>query len=432
MLLLSLLIAAYCFAAAWALSTPVPTADNAQLWGNFQPDEFGHASVARYMAEHGTLPPYVLPYDTSVHPPLYHALASLVFRIFAPRFGSPAALLAIRLLTGLCAPGIVYLAYRSARNFTSRSGALLAATFVLLVPMRASLSGGITNENLAALGAAGAFAVLLGGVSGRAGFTPRRLVLLMLWTVVGVGSKLTCLGLLPAAAIALIDAGRRQRRPLSRALWQSSALLAAVAVSLGWWFARNIRLYGDPVRKTAADRLWSGSQPGFEVLSRQKHLTALYYARSLAANGWRSFWGFFDGFGRPMPAWIYILLALLTVVVALGWLRMVRFNAFPAARRRRLLTAVAVVLTHVVYVAAIFFQYNWSHYTPQGRYFFVLLVPFGIAMAMGWKAALPVSVRRWATPSLLTALLALNLWLFYVVPNRLTMEGRPAPARGSL
>ena len=164
------------------------------------------------MAEHGTLPPYVWPYDTSVHPPLYHALASLVFRIFAPRFGSPAALLAIRLLTGLCAPGIVYLAYRSARNFTSRSGALLAATFVLLVPMRASLSGGITNENLAALGAAGAFAVLLGGVRGRAGFTPRRLVLLMLWTVVGVGSKLTCLGLLPAAAIALIDAGRRRRR----------------------------------------------------------------------------------------------------------------------------------------------------------------------------------------------------------------------------
>src|SRR5690349_9336211 len=76
--LLLLLLVPAVLSVWWALSIPVPVGANTAEWGNFHPDESSHVAVFRFIAEHASLPPYRIPYDTSVHPPLYHLAAGLI------------------------------------------------------------------------------------------------------------------------------------------------------------------------------------------------------------------------------------------------------------------------------------------------------------------------------------------------------------------
>ena len=220
----------YALSALWSLTTTAPiTVASTRIF----PDETSHADVARYLAAHGSLPPYTMTYATSVHPPLYHLLVAVLLSLVAPVVGMYRALIVARLATIFCSVGVVYLTYRAARHFGSRTLALTAASLVALIPTRILIGGGLTNENLAALGAAGTLAVLVGGMRGREGFTPRALSLLAFYLVVGIGSKITCLGLLPAAMAAVLWKGWRQSKPWMASLLPALAPPVVVAAMSG-------------------------------------------------------------------------------------------------------------------------------------------------------------------------------------------------------
>jgi 4-amino-4-deoxy-L-arabinose transferase-like glycosyltransferase len=406
-----LLLLTFALSGAWAAIVPPPTAPG---WGNFHPDEAGHAAVIEYIANHiGRLPPYRFPYDTSVHPPLYHAGAALLLALLRPVTGPESAYIFLRLATALSGVGVVYLTYAAARRLTSRRTALFAGALVALVPMRAALGGALNNENLAALGAAGALAVIVAGLRSRNGFPRPRIGLLALYLVVGIGSKLTCLGLLPVAVGAVLWCGRNRRGPAN--FLKALALCLAPLAAWGWWFARNQRLYGDPLRKAAADRLWAQFQPGFVTLSTRDGLTAPRYAASLAHIGYLSFWGMFDAFRFTLPAPVYAAIALMQAVALLGLFRTVAAGMWRTPSRR----AVAVAFgLYAAFVTAVFYQFNWSHYTPQGRYFFVLLAPFGALTARGLREAIPFRARQPVAVVILCALLLVNLWALVSLPAR--------------
>jgi hypothetical protein len=76
----------------------------------------------------------------------------------------------------------------------------------------------------------------------------------------------------------------------------------------------------------------------------------------------------------------------------------------------------AAVLIFAVWVGAVFFAYNWRHCSPQGRYFFVLLLPFGVLSAYGWRGAFSGAHRRRAELALPALLLAVNLYALLTVP----------------
>ena len=292
----------------------------------------------------------------------------------------------VRLLSCLMGTVVVWLTYRAARELTSPSTATLAAACTAGVPMFVSLSGGVTNENLSALCAAASLYVIVLGI--KRGFNSRRLWALSLWMAIGIGTKLTCMGLLPAAWLALWWADRGQRLPADHSnrgkFLRKLLLVTGVSlVPVGAWFGHNILLYHTPIKLYISQKQWSVFQPGFAGAHRSTNISAVGYLSQMAITGWQSFWGKFDGMHRLLPKKAYVLLLTLQIVAGLGLWRAWREGGFSNGRAA---AAGAMVLCATV-ITAIFFQLNWQHATPQGRYFFPLLLPFGLATASGWRAA---------------------------------------------
>ena len=383
-------LVAFLLGLAWAFAIPVVNGLG-DPYGNWHPDEVSHVLTVRWWAEHFSVPPYSADYAVSVHPPLYHIIAAFFWMLGGP--------LAVRIFSALLGAATVWYTFRATRALYGSGVAELAAWLVALVPMRAALSGGMSNENLAALAATATLAALAESLRGR-----KRLASLALWCAVGVGSKLTCLGLFPAIFLALAW----------RFGWQKAAkatLMAALTtlLAVGWWFLANVSRCGDALCKGAADRLWDGVQPGYPHYKATRGFSPLRYVFSIATFGWRSFWGTFDGLQKHLPMPIFLTLLLGQGVALFGARRRAG-----RVRQAWLLAAAALMLT----TSVIFLLFNWRHYSPQGRYFYVMLAPFGAITAYGSLALVPPLWRPRAGRGLVWLLAALNLWcLWYFQPG---------------
>jgi hypothetical protein len=414
---LFLIVAAFAsLSALWALRIPIPTFPPNQ-WSHYNPDEWNHVAVIAYMATHRKLPPYSIDYPTTIHPPAYHALGAVVYAAALPLIGRDGAVLLLRLLSGVMGAGVVWLVYRAARRLMSHPAALLAAGVVAGVPMFVSLSAAVTNENLSTLAAAGALYTIVAGLSG--GFDTRRVAALSVWASVGLTAKVTCLGLLPAAFFALWWAGRKRGLPVAAITRQMSTVLIVCALASGWWFVRNHILYGDPLRAAVSIRLWHPVHPSYADYAARYGTPAWQHAAYIAAWAWTSFWGFFDALRCPLPIPLYLLLACVEAAVGIGLLRIWRAGQVQGHRA----AFVWVVALLAAFVTAVFYQFNWQLFTPQGRYFFPLLLPFGVLMAAGWRALFPSRLRGVASAALLSGLLLLNLYTLAALSTRL----RPFP-----
>ena len=209
--------------------------------------------------------------------------------------------------------------------------------------------------------------------------------------------------------------GEPMRLPMLRFV----TLLAALGVTLGWWFVFNTIHYGDPLRKAAADRLWDAVQPGYAVLGAQKGFAPWRYLASILGNGWLSFWGVFDGMTHRFPLPFYATLMMGQLAAFAGAALALR-HILPRSRTERAIVVVTGIFA--AWVLLVYVQYNWAHYTPQGRYFFVLLAPFGVLVAGGMhgllrRVAAPPTTRRifWYISG--AFLLALNLYAAWVMPR---------------
>lgn len=375
----------------WAWAVPVVNGLG-DPFGNWQPDEVSHVLTVRWWAAHRVLPPYNADYAVSVHPPLYHLLGGMVWQL--------GGALGVRFFSAVLGALTVWYTFRGVRALYGAAVASLAAWIVALVPMRASLSGGISNENLAALGAAGALCALAECLRGR-----RRLLELVVWCAVGVGSKLTCLGLLPGVALAL-----GWRFGVRRGLEAAVAVVVGMAAALGGWFVGNVGRCGDLLCKGAADRLWDGVQPGYAHYHATRGFSPLRYLFSVGTFGWRSFWGTFDGLQKHLPLPIFGL--LLVGQGAALWGGRGCLGATHRVRRIRLgwwiASGVLLLSTCVIFVL-----FNWRHYSPQGRYFYVILSPFGAITAYGYLSLWKSENRLRAFRGLLVLLGVLNLWCLW-------------------
>lgn len=376
---------------AWALGVPLVRGLN-NPFGNWQPDEISHVLTVRWWAAHTSLPPYNSDYAVSVHPPLYHMVGALFWKLGGAR--------AVRVFSVLLGALTVWLTFRATRALYGRHVGELAAWLVALVPMRASLSGGMSNENLAALAATAVFAALAEALRGR-----QRVGELALWCAVGMGSKLTCLGLFPAVFLALA-----WRFGGQKAAKITLAMLLTSLGATGWWFLANVSRCGDALCKGAADRLWDGSQPGYPHYQATRGFSPLRYLFSITAWGWRSFWGTFDGLQKHLPMPVFVGLLLWQTAALWGARRRVHCRA-----RQAWLLASGIVL---VTTSVIFCIFNWRHFSPQGRYFYVILAPFGAITGYGYLALFPSTKRKRAAQGLVAALVVLNLWcLWYYLPG---------------
>ncbi len=278
---------------------------------------------------------------------------------WSPWQGTLLAARLVRLFSILLGAATVYLTYRIAREVEPdrpeiRLGAAAVNAFL---PMFIFITASVNNDNLAIPLASLAILLLIRVVGKQYAVNSKQYAVSRLritdyglrWLLIGVVIGLAVLtkegtfGLFPIAlGTAFISQWQKMRTRVSgeplthhasrithprspitdyrlpitdygRILLQSLltflVMLLPVVVIAGWWYWRNIRLYGD----------FLGWNAFIAVLGQRANPASLVQLWSERHGFLMSYWGLFGGVNVPMPAWIYALLNGVLVVSVVGF-----------------------------------------------------------------------------------------------------------------
>ena len=268
---------------------------------------------------------------------------------------------------------------------------LVATSLVATIPQFTFISASLSNDNMITAVSA-ATLVSLAALGGR---TERKYILW--WEWIGLGlllslgalSKLQGLGLSLAASYTFTLYARRQNswgNLVRGAIWVGSIVL----IVAGWWYVRNLILYGDPF---GTINLLSVTGERVEPLT----LSGLYgELRGLQM----SFWGIFGWFSILLPSWTYTLFEMLTALAALGailvWIRSLGASRRKIAKREQRVNAVEVSFVWA-FISLLLLAY-WISVAQgsQGRLLFPAISALAVVAVVGlgfWAGFLPRVVR---------------------------------------
>jgi hypothetical protein len=350
---------------------------------------------------------------TANHPPLFYTLIAVPLRV-GDAIGRPhAGVLAARALSvGLAALGLVALAYVVLQLVPDRPQlAVAAAGFIGLMPSLISTSGRAAyNDALAfcttTVTMAAVVVFLLRG--------PSALRLAAVAATAGLAALSRASGLLVAvvAGLAVLagvwragDGGVPRR--LARACAWATGYGAAVAAMAGWFYLRNLALYGDVTGSAGLQRHFP------YAADRDRPLEAVLTNPDI----WRAeqvrLWDLTPG-GLTRHLWLIQLVPLAGLLLA-GAHALTRSGR---ARRRPLpgrTTAVALCLLLLGLVHLSVIQHLTNGGNLHVRYLFPGLITIGLAAAVG-LAALPGGRRGLPAMAVLAVLYAavpLLVWRYH-------------------
>jgi hypothetical protein len=287
----------------------------------------------------------------------------------------------LRLFSLACGIVTLALAYvggllASGRRFI----ATLAMAAAAFIPTFLVISGSVTNDSLLITLSSAVLVWCLWALrQRRIGWGSAGVIALLL--ALAALTKITGLVLYGVVALALalgIWRGRGRLTARDGLRVAMAALLAGLLVA-GWWYLRNVQLYGDPLAMAATGALWGRgvATPG---LGLDLGADLLRMART--------FWMMAGYLHAPVlapPAYnVFVLLISLLGLAGLfaAWRRM-------AASQR---VAVFLLLASIALVAAYVVLGTLSVDISYGRLLLPALVAIAALLAMGWHALL----RRWA------------------------------------
>lgn len=242
-------------------------------------------------------------------------------------------------------------------------------------------------------------------------------------------TKLTCLLVMPTAALALLY---RLRVGEKRVRWWDALRFGGVVILLalligGWWLLRNQQLYGEPTSMGRQVQAWGGLREDAPNLAAAVREVGFLHD---------SFWGVF-GYGQiPMPGWTYALYRLLGLVALGGFvLFWVQHRSWRAAEppvslgclsRGGLSVVVSAPLTTLVVVFARMIFIDTANF---GRYLFVSLGFLAPLYGLGIGQWMRDRDVRWLSIGLPAAAFALALFALsqvlgpvYSVPEMLSPQ----------
>ena len=365
-------------------------------------------------------------------PPLYYLLAAGVEQL-AGRLGSRGEIVALRAISIGLGLGLLIVIYAAGRTLAPAWPELapLATGLAAFLPMHTAMGAAINNDMLANLLASASLLVALRGL--RDGFDRRAALLLG-----GLGgalllTKFTVYLFLPLTLAALAVGASVPAAPGEPRRWRRAAGLVGLALAVsallsGWWFVRNVAVYGWPdlFGLLQHDRVVVG-QPRWPGLGEQ-----LESVRFFVYSLFRSFWAQFGWMAVVLDGRFYGLFLLLLVLVGAGLREFWRRERlrWPTAARQGLallLAALGLVLLEVV-------VYNLSFIQAQGRYLYPAILPFALLTALGWSSLARLkpgaSTSRWLSFALGCYLVwALGLesiwWLITQGPAPLLLQALP-------
>ena len=426
------------------------------------PDEVWHFAFVQYLARHGALPVVSTEEDAiwlreSGQPPLYYWPASLIaaaldtpelpsfvrFNVAHPAvtagslsrapnvfihtpheaFPYRGAVLAahlVRLYSVLWGGGTIVAMYLYAREVLPGRPilALASAAVAAFNPSLVFISSVVNNDASAVCLSTLVLWMSVRVVRG----CSRRYEPLALGACLGLAalSKVSALGLLAPVALALGLAWLSDRN--TGVLYWRGLAIGGVAVTVaGWWFGRNLLLYGDLLGWSA----WveaGGPQP----------IGWLEVVRQLGRVGTR-FWSPYDDL---FPRWAFWAIGAAVGLAVLGWLA---YLVAPGARRRAAgwsLCVEGLVLggTWLVVLFGGLVRYMMIIPADQGRLLFPAIGPVALFLVVGWRLALPARWGRVFSSIAVAALLLLSAWSVRAIVLRFPspLGAPPASALTSL
>ena len=226
----------------------------------------------------------------------------------------------------------------------------------------------------------------LGGRTTRVGILWWEWVGLGLLLGLGALSKLQGLGLILLAAYTFTLYARRENAwgsLIQGAIWVAGVVL----IVAGWWYIRNLVLYGDPFGTT---NLLSVTGQRVEPLT----LSGLYgELRGLQM----SFWGLFGWFSILLPSWTYTLFEMLTALAASGavivCVRSLRASLVSVAPREQIVNAVGISWVWALISLSLLAYWISVAQGSQGRLLFPAISALVVIAVLGlrfWAGLLPV------------------------------------------
>jgi 4-amino-4-deoxy-L-arabinose transferase-like glycosyltransferase len=403
-------LVAFLLATCYGVVTP--------LWeGN---DEPIHFDVVKHIAEHHRLPTL---FDEgailgqNLQPPLFYALGAGVVqdidmsdigqaREMNPFFwglelgeehayaihgeeeawpwtGTALAVHRVRILQAAFLFVTVMATYLIAREVfpSSSEPALVAACVTAFVPGFIKIHSYANNDALLAmLASLVTLAVVRSAVRG---VTTRRA--LAAGALLGL-ALLTKQSVILFAPVYLLLIGREapRQRSLRDLIVQSLALALPIAALVGWWYRRNVVLYGDPLGTTYYFKY--AVNPGFPDLTARY----VWEAITLMVEG---YWGRFGWGSIRMHPGVYLASSLFVLIAAGGYAHQA-LQAHGEERRRALDESEDSALTWLGLMAAVLLAWfalyliRMGPVALQARYFYPLQAGFAVFIAGGlWHLA---------------------------------------------
>ncbi len=359
-----------------------------------------------------------------------------------PWRGTVLAIHLIRFLSILMGVAAVYLTYLIGRQVFPEHPALAlgAAAVHAFTPMYVFISASVNNDNLVVPLSSLALLMLIrmsesasqrigesasrriGGLEDRQGSkwqTP-----LVRYLLLGVVLGLAALTKTSSLALTVLTALVVTMRAIRRRSWAEffggglATLVPFLAVS-GWWFLRNLRLYGD----------LTGLNVFIEVLGQRDvpaDLAQLWRERYSFAAG---YWGNFGGLNVPMPPGVYSVLNTILVVSALGLL-LTLLRALACSSASPLLRSSVPLLLCLLWGLGVFVPWVWwarVTWSSQGRLVFTALPVWSLLLVTGLAGWCPRRWGKWVVAACAVFLLILSVvapfaWIgpTYALPAPLT------------
>lgn len=296
--------------------------------------------------------------------------------------GAAAAVYVARLLSIAFGMVSVSMVYATARRIGGEGVALLAGGFTAFNPMFLFITASVNNDNLViALNSVGIFLMVQ---ILQEGFSTRRSISIAVVIALASLTKLSGLVLVPVVALAGLWVAYRTGQ------WRGVFVLGFLMLSAwlllaGWWYARNLMLYGELFGTSMMVQV---AGPRLEAFSIQTLLDEF--------QGFRiAYWGLFGAVNILTYDAFYVVMDAL-VIAALAGLGIYLW------RRSQVERIVPVVLLGLIVVIGALSVIAWTAqtYASQGRLLFPFVAATSTLLALGlwqfsfirFRAALPARI----------------------------------------
>ena len=353
---------------AAAITSPIPT-DNADQVIRYNPhaivgqaDSFGNKNIMVHSS-------------AEAWPWQGVALAAHVARFFSLLLGA---------VTVLATYGAALAVFPGRRSI-----AAVAAALVAFNPQFLFLSAAVNNDMLVIAASAGGVWLAV-HLLGRQDQPPLwQLILFGALVGIAVTSKLSGLALAGLAGLTLLILAWRKRSVGSLIKWGLVVGVVALAVG-GWWYLRNLYLYGDPL----------GLKAMFDILPRRAEPPTGAELLARAQGVWRSAWAVFGWFNVTAEPWIYSIYTLLSLFGLLGLVIIwpLRLWIHKSQQQGNVLSPVSwsQLVVMVVWIVVMFLALlSWAQMRyPQGRLLFPAISATAVLLSLGLSNWLPQRIHK--------------------------------------